>query len=97
MPGKVAMKKPPPPEVPIDHYHLKVSGPSSSCQCSVVGRIGASFGAPEAENRGLARVPWCHRCESSAPPLSAVGVSPPSDPKPTATITRVDTPSMDLI
>jgi hypothetical protein len=46
--AKVVTKKPPPPlpEVPVDLYYLKVSEPSSSCQCGVVGRNRAQFGAP---------------------------------------------------
>jgi hypothetical protein len=45
--AKVITKKPPPPlKVPVDRCRLKVSEPSSSCQCGVVGRNEARFGAP---------------------------------------------------
>jgi hypothetical protein len=74
-PAKVATKKPMPPKVPVDLCRLKVSEPSSSCQCDVVGRNRARFGAPLAKNRGLTEVPWRHRCEPSAPPLSPAGVT----------------------
>ncbi len=92
-PVKVVTKKPPPPEVPVDLCHLKVSEASSSCQCGAVGRNGAQFGAPYAENHELARVPWRHRRELSVPPLSSAIVFSSSDPEPTATIRRADTPS----
>jgi hypothetical protein len=36
--AKVIMKKPPPPEVPIDLCRRKVSKLSSSCQCGAIGR-----------------------------------------------------------
>jgi hypothetical protein len=45
-PAKVAIKKQLPPEVSVDHYHLKVSGPSSSCQFGAVGRNRIRFGVP---------------------------------------------------
>jgi hypothetical protein len=44
-PAKVTTKKSSPPEVPVDLSRLKVSEPSSSCQCGVVGRNRAKFGA----------------------------------------------------
>jgi hypothetical protein len=96
-PAKVATKKLSPLDVPVDHCHLKVSGSSSSCQCGAVGRNRTQFGAPYAENHELARVPWRHRRELSVPPLSSAIVFSSSDPEPTATIRRADTPSIDLI